>query len=146
MPTIGDAFSYILQIADGMGYLTEQRIVHRDLAARNCMLDADYQIVKITDFGLSRVLTKSKLMGEENSGGEENYVYIYLSGNQQQQLPYRWTAIECFCADPLVREGGMNKFGQFHSFRFSSPKKRMFGHLVFSFGRFLPEIGCPTAK
>jgi serine/threonine protein kinase len=102
MPTIGDAFSYILQIADGMNYLMEQRIVHRDLAARNCMLSSDYQVVKITDFGLSRVLTKSKLMGDEH---EDNYVYIYVSENQQQQLPYRWTAIECFCADPLVREG-----------------------------------------
>nr|CAD2151350.1 unnamed protein product [Meloidogyne enterolobii] len=100
MPTIGDAFSYIIQIAKGMAYLASQRIVHRDLAARNCMLDTSKRVVKVTDFGLSRALTRSKLYGEN----DENYVYIYVSGNQQQKLPYRWTAIECFREDPLFSE------------------------------------------
>lgn len=100
MPTIGDAFSYIVQIARGMAYLASQRIVHRDLAARNCMLDTDKRVAKVTDFGLSRALTRSKLYGEN----DENYVYIYVSGNQQQKLPYRWTAIECFGEDPLFSE------------------------------------------
>jgi serine/threonine protein kinase len=99
MPTIGDAFSYIIQIAKGMAYLASQRIVHRDLAARNCMLDTDKRIVKVTDFGLSRVLTRSKLYSEN-----DDYVYIYISGNQQQKLPYRWTAIECFVDEPLFSE------------------------------------------
>lgn len=62
------------------------------------MLDSDHKIVKITDFGLSRTLKKSKLLDEH----EDNYVYIYVSENQQQQLPYRWTALECFCFEPLV--------------------------------------------
>lgn len=31
------AFSYMLQIVDGMQYLTKKHIIHRDLAARNCL-------------------------------------------------------------------------------------------------------------
>jgi serine/threonine protein kinase len=61
------------------------------------MLDTDKRIVKVTDFGLSRVLTRSKLYSEN-----DDYVYIYVSGNQQQKLPYRWTAVECFVEEPLV--------------------------------------------
>jgi serine/threonine protein kinase len=149
MPTIGDAFSYILHMADGMNYLMEQRIVHRDLAARNCMLSSDYQVVKITDFGLSRVLTKSKLMGDEH---EDNYVYIYVSENQQQQLPYRWTAIECFCADPLVREkgtgnpNGTEKNNLANYFFSSFPRKPMFGPLACCCGKFLPGTKCHMGK
>ncbi|CBY07064.1 unnamed protein product [Oikopleura dioica] len=40
--------------AQGMHHLTRQNIVHRDLAARNCLLD-EKGVVKIADFGLSRV-------------------------------------------------------------------------------------------
>uniref|UniRef100_A0A915DN09 receptor protein-tyrosine kinase n=1 Tax=Ditylenchus dipsaci TaxID=166011 RepID=A0A915DN09_9BILA len=80
-PTIGDAFCYSLRICEGMEYLTKQHIIHRDLAARNCMLDAEHLIVKITDFGLCRT---------------SNINYEYISENNQQKLPFRWTAIECY--------------------------------------------------
>ncbi|KAI1724595.1 protein tyrosine kinase domain-containing protein [Ditylenchus destructor] len=79
-PTIGDAFNYCIQICEGMEYLTKQHIIHRDLAARNCMLDEEKQIVKISDFGLCRI---------------SNVDYEYISENQYQKLPFRWTAIEC---------------------------------------------------
>jgi serine/threonine protein kinase len=42
-----------------MAYMEKKRIVHRDLAARNCLVDSKMQ-VKISDFGMTRVLMGSK--------------------------------------------------------------------------------------
>uniref|UniRef100_A0A914DEX7 receptor protein-tyrosine kinase n=1 Tax=Acrobeloides nanus TaxID=290746 RepID=A0A914DEX7_9BILA len=89
-PSIQDFFSYILQIADGMEYLTHKHLIHRDLAARNCLLDISTTIVKITDFGLSRKC---------------NFEYEYISPpttlQRQVSLPIRWTAIEVL-HDPTI--------------------------------------------
>ena len=41
--------------AQGMSYLEEVRLVHRDLAARNVLVKSPDH-VKITDFGLARLL------------------------------------------------------------------------------------------
>lgn len=41
--------------AQGMSYLEEVRLVHRDLAARNVLVKSPNH-VKITDFGLARLL------------------------------------------------------------------------------------------
>lgn len=40
----------------GMNYLEERHLVHRDLAARNVLLKSPNH-VKITDFGLAKLLT-----------------------------------------------------------------------------------------
>eukprot|EP00731_Ephydatia_muelleri_P019538 Em0012g363a len=53
-----DAYSMLnfsKQISDGMAYLEEKRMVHRDLAARNVLVHTP-QLVKITDFGLTRII------------------------------------------------------------------------------------------
>ena len=38
-----------------MGYLETKRLVHRDLAARNVLVQS-HRKVKITDFGLTRII------------------------------------------------------------------------------------------
>lgn len=40
----------------GMNYLEERHLVHRDLAARNVLVKTPHH-VKITDFGLAKLLT-----------------------------------------------------------------------------------------
>lgn len=60
-----------------MAYLESKNCIHRDLAARNCLV-GDSDIVKISDFGMSR----------EDEGG----IYIVSSGTRQ--IPIKWTAPE----------------------------------------------------
>ncbi|XP_050666858.1 tyrosine-protein kinase Fer isoform X2 [Leptidea sinapis] len=61
--------------AAGMRYLEARSCIHRDLAARNCLVGDD-NIVKISDFGMSRE--------------EEEYI---VSGGMKQ-IPIKWTAPE----------------------------------------------------
>lgn len=50
--------SWSHQIAQGMNFLSKQKIVHANLAARSIFL-ADGNIAKISDFGLARAMYKA---------------------------------------------------------------------------------------
>uniref|UniRef100_A0A0R3S2M2 non-specific protein-tyrosine kinase n=1 Tax=Elaeophora elaphi TaxID=1147741 RepID=A0A0R3S2M2_9BILA len=71
---------FSIQIAQGMKYLSDERLIHRDLAARNVLVfSADR--VKISDFGLSRSLG----MGED---------YYRSEFSEAVKLPIAWCAPE----------------------------------------------------
>lgn len=61
--------------ANGMDYLENKNCIHRDLAARNCLV-GDNNVVKISDFGMSR---------EEEE---------YTVSDGMKQIPIKWTAPE----------------------------------------------------
>uniref|UniRef100_A0A914PNV4 receptor protein-tyrosine kinase n=1 Tax=Panagrolaimus davidi TaxID=227884 RepID=A0A914PNV4_9BILA len=75
---LSTTFSYIFQVLDAMIYLSHKHILHRDLAARNCLLNENYKILKINDFGLSREM-------------DMNYEYI---SEENPRLPFRWLPLE----------------------------------------------------
>ncbi|XP_020278228.1 vascular endothelial growth factor receptor 1 isoform X2 [Pseudomyrmex gracilis] len=72
-----DLLSYAFQVARGMEYLSQRRVLHGDLAARNILLAED-NVVKICDFGLAKT--------------------VYKDGNYKKKgdgpLPIKWMAIE----------------------------------------------------
>ncbi|XP_054433463.1 tyrosine-protein kinase Srms [Pteronotus mesoamericanus] len=67
---------FACQVAEGMSYLEERRIVHRDLAARNVLV-GDGLACKVADFGLARLL--------------KDDVYSLSRGSK---IPVKWTAPE----------------------------------------------------
>ncbi|XP_030607939.1 receptor-interacting serine/threonine-protein kinase 1 [Archocentrus centrarchus] len=55
----------ILEILEGMIYLTEKNVVHKDIKPENILVDKDFHI-KIADLGLATCQTWSKLTKEES--------------------------------------------------------------------------------
>ena len=47
------ARKYFRQLVDGVAYCHEQGVAHRDLKPENLLLNADGDVIKITDFGVS---------------------------------------------------------------------------------------------
>ncbi|XP_046814947.1 vascular endothelial growth factor receptor 1 isoform X1 [Vespa crabro] len=72
-----DLLSWAFQVARGMDYLSQRRVLHGDLAARNILL-AENNVVKICDFGLAKTMYKDGNYKKKGDG----------------PLPIKWMAIE----------------------------------------------------
>ncbi|KAJ8673414.1 hypothetical protein QAD02_004676, partial [Eretmocerus hayati] len=74
---IQDLLSWAFQVARGMEYLSQKKVLHGDLAARNILLAKD-KVVKICDFGLAKTM----------------YKYDNYQKKSDGPVPLRWMAIE----------------------------------------------------
>uniref|UniRef100_A0A8C5NL27 Receptor protein-tyrosine kinase n=1 Tax=Junco hyemalis TaxID=40217 RepID=A0A8C5NL27_JUNHY len=89
-----DLLNWCVQIAKGMSYLEEVRLVHRDLAARNVLVKSPNH-VKITDFGLARLLDIDETEYHADGG----------------KVPIKWMALESILRRRFTHQSDVWSYG-----------------------------------
>ncbi|XP_072388296.1 uncharacterized protein Ret [Diabrotica undecimpunctata] len=89
-----DLLSFAWQICNGMGYLSDMKLVHRDLAARNVLL-ADDKVCKISDFGLTRDVYEDNAYLKRSKG----------------RVPVKWMAPESLADHIYTTKSDVWSFG-----------------------------------
>uniref|UniRef100_A0A674MIX0 Receptor protein-tyrosine kinase n=1 Tax=Takifugu rubripes TaxID=31033 RepID=A0A674MIX0_TAKRU len=86
--------NWCVQIAKGMSYLEGRHLVHRDLAARNVLVKSPSH-VKITDFGLAKLLTANETAYHADGG----------------KVPIKWMALESILESTYTHQSDVWSFG-----------------------------------
>jgi serine/threonine protein kinase len=82
-------------VADGMRYLESKSVLHRDLKPANIMVDKDFKVAKIIDFGISRYMSVEmtghvgtiEYMAPELVNKEEDCQYTAACDAYRYELP-----------------------------------------------------------
>ncbi|KAK6044327.1 hypothetical protein COOONC_18168, partial [Cooperia oncophora] len=90
--SVEDRCSYAFDVSLGLYYLHNKRCMHRDIACRNCLIDNQRNIVKISDFGLSKQADRYKIQGSE-------------------RIPVKWQAPEVMSTLVYTRECDVYSYG-----------------------------------